>query len=94
MIGYDFVRSNIGSDGIGYILFDLEQEKLDERGMIHGVRAVDFSHDHKKQQTTISTFVWNHGAPNNWEELKTVKGEIIEEIEIPGWLKKLGLEIK
>lgn len=94
MIGYDFVRSNIGGDGIGYILFDLDPEKLDERGMIHGVRAVDFSHDHKKQQTTISTFVWIHGAPNNWEELKTVKGEIIEEIEIPGWLEKLGLEIK
>ena len=94
MIGYNFVRSNIGSDGIGYILFDLEPEKLDDIGRTHGVRAVDFSHNHKKQQTTISTFVWTNGAPSNWTELAVVKGEIIEEVEIPCWLEKLGLKIK
>lgn len=94
MIGYNFVRSNIGSDGIDYFLFDLEPEKLDEHGLISGVRAVDISRNHKKQQTTISTFVWIGGAPHNWKDLKVIKDEIIEEIEIPGWLKKLGLEIK
>ena len=94
MIGYNFARSNIGSDGIGYFTFDLEPTKLDNRGLIHGVRAVDFTHNHKKQQPTISSFVWNHGAPSDWNELKKIKDEIIEEIEVPSWLEKLGLEIK
>ena len=94
MIGYNFIRSNIGSDGIGYFTFDLEPTKLDTRDLIHDVRAVDFTHDHKKQKTTISTFVWKHGAPSDWEELKTVKDEIIEECEVPNWLEKLGLKIK
>lgn len=94
MIGYQFVKSQISSDGIDYFLFDLEPEKLDEHGLISGVRAVDISRNHKKQQTTISTFVWIGGAPHNWKDLKVIKGEIIEEMEIPGWLEKLGLEIK
>ena len=94
MIGYQFVKSQIGSDGVDYFLFDLEPEKLNEHGLISGVRAVKFSRDHKKQNTTISTFVWLNGAPHNWQTLKVVKGEILEEIEIPGWLEKLGLKIK
>ena len=94
MIGYNFVRSNIGSDGIDYFLFDLEPEKLNERGVISGVRAVDFHRDHKHQNTTISTFVWINGAPHNWKTLKVVKGEILDEIEIPDWLEKLGLKVK
>ena len=94
MIGYRFVKSQIGRDGVDYFLFDLEPEKLNERGLISGVRAVDFSRDHKNQNTTISTFVWLNGAPHNWQTLKVVKGEILEEIEIPGWLQKLGLKIK
>ena len=93
MLGYNFVKSNIGSDGIGYMCFDLEPEKLDEHDLINGVRAVDVTHDHKKQQTTISTFTWIHGAPHNWNVLKTIKDEIVEEVEIPAWLDKLGLII-
>lgn len=94
MIGYQFTKSNIGSNGVDYFLLDLEPEKLNEHGLISGVRAVEFSRDHKKQNTTISTFVWLNGAPHNWQTLKVVKGEILEEIEIPGWLEKLGLKIK
>ena len=45
-------------------------------------------------RASFSTFVWKHGAPSDWEELKTVKGEIIEECEVPNWLEKLGLKIK
>lgn len=47
----------------------------------------------KEQKTTISTFVWKHGAPSDWEELKTVKDEIIEECEVR-WLERFGLKIK
>lgn len=94
MVGYNFTRSNIGSDGTDYFLFDIEPEKLNEHGLISGVRAVDFHRDHKHQNTTISTFVWINGAPHNWQTLKVVKGEILDEIEIPDWLEKLGLKIK
>lgn len=94
MIGYQFVKSKIGSDGVDYFLFDLDPEKLNEHGLISGVRAVDISRDHKKQQTTISTFVWGNGVPCFWKTIKVIKGEIIEEPEIPGWLEKLGLKIK
>lgn len=94
MVGYNFTRSNIGSDGTDYFLFDIEPEKLNEHGLISGVRAVDFHRDHKHQNTTISTFVWINGAPHNWQTLKVVKGEILDEIEIPDWLEKLGLKVK
>jgi hypothetical protein len=94
MIGYQFTKSNVSSDGVDYFLFNLEPEKLNEHGLISGVRSVDFHRDHKHQNTTISTFVWLNGAPHNWQTLKVVKGEILEEIEIPEWLEKLGLKIK
>ena len=94
MVGYNFTRSNIGRDGTDYFLFDIEPEKLNEHGLISGVRAVDFHRDHKHQNTTISTFVWINGAPHNWQTLKVVKGEILDEIEIPDWLEKLGLKVK
>ena len=58
MLGYNFVKSNIGHDGIGYMCFDLEPEKLDEHDLINGVRAVDVTHDHKKQQTTTQQRVF------------------------------------
>lgn len=50
MLGYNFVKSNIGHDGIGYMCFDLEPEKLDEHDLINGVRAVDVTHDHKNNR--------------------------------------------
>lgn len=40
MLGYNFVKSNIGHDGIGYMCFDLEPEKLDEHDLI---RVVEMS---------------------------------------------------
>lgn len=94
MIGYNFVRSNIGSDGVGYFTFDIEPTKLDNRGLIHGVRAVDITHNHKKQKTIISTFVWLNGSPHEWTVLKTINDEIVEEVEIPMWLEKLGIKIE
>ena len=56
MIGYNFIRSNIGDDGIGYFTFDLEPTNLDAQDLIHNVRAVDSTHDHKKTENNNFDF--------------------------------------
>lgn len=93
MIGYDYTHSNIGKDGKEYIMFMIEPERLDSRGLRNG-RAINISIDHKKQTTVICRFRWIGGIPHDFELIKRLKGEVITDSEIPDLMSKLGIVLR
>lgn len=88
---YDYHISCIDENGEQYISFYLEPQKLNDRGLIDGVRAANITLNHIKQTSTISLFTWVNGAPKYWREIKTIKDEIIDVSEIPNLLKTLKI---
>ena len=85
------VQSQIDSNGEQYFCGMLEEPKFNSRGLWDGCMAFNITNNHKKQTATISTFMWRNGAPWNWKEIKTLRGEVIGESEIEAVLKKYGV---
>ena len=69
-----------------------EPETLDGHGMRVG-RAVHIDIDNRKQKTTIYAFRWFHGAPRDWEEIATLKDEVIGDSEVPALMERFGIKI-
>jgi hypothetical protein len=88
---YDICESLIDGNGESYIYGLLEEPKLNEKGLLNGVKAFDITNNHKRQTATISTFLWLNGAPHKWEVVKTLK-EIIDRSEAEKVLKESGVK--
>lgn len=88
-IGYCYTCSKIDGNGHEYISFMTQPEALDERGMRVG-KAVSIGIDHQRQKTTISSFMWIHGAPQAWKTIATMD-EVICETEVPAIMERLGI---
>ena len=87
----NIVKSKIDGNGEEYFYGMLEDPKFNSRGLWDGCMAFDITNNHKKQTATIYTFMWRDGAPWNWKEIKTIRGEVIGESEIEAVLKKYGV---
>lgn len=87
---YKLTVSGIDSNGYQYISGMLEPERLDSNGFRVG-RAFSVEIYHDKNESSLWTFYWCGGAPRNWTYIKTFRGEIIDESEVPALLKKYGL---
>jgi hypothetical protein len=93
MIGYNFVHSNIGSDGREYMMFLTQPERLNEHGLLNG-HAIHIDVDHIKQKSEVYEFYWISGAPHKWNLIKVLKNDVVMEDELPALVKRLGIEIK
>ena len=93
MIGYDYMHSGIDSNGLEYICFMIEPERLDGYGL-RNARAVNIIIDNLRQRTTVYTFNWVHGTPHDFVKVKTLTDEIITDSEVPALMKRLGIKIE
>ena len=89
--GYDYTHSAVDGNGMEYISFLLEPERLDEYGLRYG-KAVHIDIDNQRQKTTVYTFDWIHGGPANHKKIAELKDDIVGDVEIPGLMKRLGIE--
>lgn len=87
---YDFTVSGIDGNGQQYMTGMLESERLDNHGLRYG-KAFRIGIDHVKQKTTILSFYWIFGVPQNFKNVVTLKNEIIAECEVEKLLKKYKL---
>ena len=92
-IGYNYTHSAVDGNGMEYITFMLEPERLDEHGLRCG-KAVDIDIDNLKQKTTVYTFDWIRGAPANFKKVIELKDDVVGDVEIPGLMERLGIKIK
>lgn len=91
--GYDYTHSAVDGNGMEYISFLLEPERLDENGLRYG-KAVHIDIDNKRQKSTVYIFDWMRGGPANHKMIAELKGEVLGDMEIPGLMKRLGIEVK
>lgn len=91
--GYDYIHSNIDGNGVEYISFLLEPERLDGNGLRCG-KAVHIEIDNRRQKTMVYTFDWIRGAPSNHKKIVELKDEVVGDAEIPSLMKRLGIEVK
>lgn len=91
--GYGYIHSDVDGNGMEYISLMLEPERIDENGLRCG-KAVRIDTDNKKQKTTVYAFGWMRGAPANHMKIAELNDEIIGDVEIPGLMKRLGIEVK
>lgn len=87
---YNLTISGIDGNGHQYITGMLEPERLNSYGLRIG-KAFSFEIYHRKNKTELWTFMWVHGAPNNWERIAVFPEETIVESEIEKLLKKYSL---
>lgn len=87
---YKLIVSGIDGNGFQYISSMLEPERLDSNGFRIG-KAFSVEIYHGKNESSLWTFQWIGGAPRNWTHIKTFRGEIIDESEVPALLKKYNL---
>ena len=92
-IGYDYTHSAVDGNGLEYISFLLEPERLDGNGLRCG-KAVHIDIDNRRQKSTVYTFDWIHGGPANHEKIAELKDEVVGDVEIPGLMDRLGIKIK
>lgn len=90
--GYDYTHSGIDGNGMEYITFLLDTERLDGNGLRWG-KAVHIEIDNKRQKTSVYTFDWIHGAPANHKKIAELKDETVGDTEIPGLMERLGIEV-
>ena len=55
--GYDYTHSAVDGNGVEYISFMLEPERIDGNGLRYG-KAVHIDIDNKRQKTMVYTFDW------------------------------------
>ena len=87
---YKLIVSGIDGNSYQYISGMLEPERLDSQGFRVG-KAFSVEIYHGKNESSLWTFQWVGGAPRNWTHIKTFRGEIIDESEVPALLKKYNL---
>lgn len=90
---YGYTHSSIGADGIEYITFMTDRERLDSHGLRNGP-AISIDLDHKHQRTTVYKFDWIGGAPHHYECICILKDEIICDDEVPSLMTRLGVKVK
>lgn len=90
---YNVKESLIDNQGYQYICGMLEEPKLNERGLWHGIKAFDILNNHKRQTATISKFEWINGVPSNFETVRKIQQEIIDTAEIEQVLRSVGIII-
>ena len=91
--GYEYTHSGVDGNGYEYISFMLEPERVGENGLRYG-KAVRIDIDNKRQKTTVSIFDWVRGCPRNFKTVCVLKDEIIGDVEVPGLMERLGIEVK
>lgn len=84
-------QTNIDGNGESSIYGMLEQPKVNNRGLWDGCMGFNITNNHKRQSACVSVFMWNNGAPWNWEVIKTINGEVIEISEAENVLRKLKI---
>ena len=57
-------------------------------------KAVHIDIDNKRQKTTVYTFDWIRGGPQNHKKIAELKNEVVGDAEIPGLMEMLGIEVK
>ena len=90
--GYDYTHSGVDGNGFESISFMMEPERLSEYGLREG-KAVKIEIDNKRQKSTVFRFDWIGGGPKNFQEIAVLKDEIVCDDEIPGLMKRLGIEL-
>lgn len=91
--GYDYTHSAVDGNGVEYISFMLEPERIDGNGLRYG-KAVHIDIDNKRQKTMVYTFDWIRGGPANHEKIVELKDEVVGDVEIPDLMERLGIEVK
>lgn len=91
--GYDYTHSAADGNGMEYISFLLEPEKIDENGLRYG-KAVHIDIDNRRQKSTVYTFDWIRGGPANHKRIAELKDEVVGDVEIPGLMERLGIGVK
>lgn len=91
--GFDYTHSAVDGNGVEYITFMLEPERLDGNGLRYG-KAVHIDIDNKRQKTTVYTFDWIRGGPANHEKIAELKDDVVGDVEISGLMERLGIEVK
>lgn len=74
--GYDYTHSAVDGNGVEYISFMLEPERIDGNGLRYG-KAVHIDIDNKRQKTMVYTFDWIRGGPANHEKIVELKDEVV-----------------
>lgn len=92
-IGYDYTHSAPDGNGVEYISFMLEPERLDGYGLRCG-KAVHIDIDNRRQKTTVFTFDWIRGGPANHKKIAELKDDVVGDVEIPGLMKRLGIYLE
>ena len=92
-IGYDYTHSAVDGNGMEYITFLLEPERLDEHGLRCG-KAGHIDIDNRGQKTTVYTFDWIRGGPANFKKIIEFKDDIVGDVEVPSLMERLGIKIK
>lgn len=90
--GYDYTHSAVDGNGVEYISFMLEPERLERNELRYG-KAVHIDIDNRRQKTTVYTFDWIHGAPANHKKIAELKDEVVGDVEIPSLMERLGIEV-
>ena len=78
--GYDYTHSAVDGNGVEYISFMLEPERIDGNGLRYG-KAVHIDIDNKRQKTMVYTFDWIRGGPANHEKIVELKDEVVGDVE-------------
>ena len=91
--GYGYTHSAVDGNGVEYISFMLEPERCDGNGLRYG-KAVNIDIDNKRQKTTVYTFDWIRGGPQNYKKIAELKDEVVGEVEIPSLMERLGIEVR
>lgn len=91
--GYGYIHSAVDGNGFEYISFMLEPERLDAHGLRYG-KAVHIDIDNQRQKSTVYTFDWMRGCPVNHKKIAELKDDVVGDVEIPGLMKQLGIEVK
>ena len=90
--GYDYTHSAVDGNGMEYISFLLEPERLDAHGLRVG-QAVHIEIDNKRQKTTVFRFDWVRGAPANHRKIAELQDDVIGDAEVPGLTGRLGIRL-
>lgn len=90
--GYGYTHSAVDGNGLEYVSFLLEPERLDENGLRFG-KAVHIDIDNRRQKTTVYTFDWVRGGPTNHKMVCELKDDVVGDVEIPGLMERIGIKV-
>ena len=74
-------RSLIDKDGNESILIHTKEPRIGAFDLWEGGELIEFRHNHKKQETSIHSFVWVRGVCHYVKHIKTFKHEILADCE-------------